>query len=79
MLQSTVRSVVGTKSIDDVLTTGKIEIQSDVEEMLKLRLSENDIGLMVIDVKVNDSEPPTEEVAKAFRDVETAKQERKQP
>lgn len=76
MLQSTVRSVVGTKSIDDVLTTGKIEIQSDVEEMLKLRLSENDIGLMVIDVKVNDSEPPTEEVAKAFRDVETAKQEK---
>jgi len=76
MLQSTVRSVVGTKSIDDVLTIGKIEIQSDVEEMLKLRLNENDIGLMVIDVKVNDSEPPTEEVAKAFRDVETAKQEK---
>ncbi len=76
MLQSTVRSVVGTKSIDDVLTTGKIEIQSDVEEMLKEKLAENDIGLMVIDVKVNDSEPPTEEVAKAFRDVETAKQEK---
>ena len=76
MLQSTVRSVVGTKSIDDVLTTGKIEIQSDVEEMLRQRLSENDIGLMVIDVKVNDSEPPTDEVAKAFRDVETAKQEK---
>lgn len=76
MLQSTVRSIVGTRSIDDVLTTGKIAIQSDVEEMLKQRLSENDIGLMVLDVKVNDSEPPTEEVSKAFRDVETAKQDK---
>jgi modulator of FtsH protease HflK len=76
MLQSIVRSVVGTKSIDDVLTTGKIQIQSDVKDMLKSRLSENDIGLMVLDVKVNDSEPPTEEVAKAFRDVETAKQQK---
>lgn len=76
MLQSTVRSVVGTKQIDDVLTTGKIQIQSDVKAMLMEALVKNDIGLMVIDVKVNDSEPPTEEVAKAFRDVETAKQEK---
>jgi modulator of FtsH protease HflK len=76
LLQSTVRSVVGTKSIDDVLTTGKIQIQADVKEELHQRLLENDIGVMVLDVKVNDSEPPTEEVAKAFRDVETAKQEK---
>ncbi len=76
MIQSTVRSVVGTKSIDDVLTTGKIQIQADVKEMLKERLSEQDIGLMLVDVKVNDSEPPTEDVAKAFRDVETAKQQK---
>lgn len=76
MLQSTVRSVVGTKSIDDVLTTGKIQIQADVKEMLKKRLAEHDFGLMILDVKINDSEPPTEEVAKAFRDVETAKQQK---
>ncbi len=76
MIQSTVRSVVGTKSIDDVLTTGKIQIQADVKELLKIRLSEQDIGLMILDVKVNDSEPPTEDVAKAFRDVETAKQQK---
>ncbi len=76
MLQSSVRSVVGTKSIDEVLTIGKIQIQADVKEMLTARLTENDIGLMVMDVKVNDASPPTEEVAKAFRDVETAKQEK---
>lgn len=76
MIQSSVRSVVGSSNIDDVLTTGKIKIQGDVKEMLTANLMENDIGLMVIDVKINDSEPPTEEVAKAFRDVETAKQQK---
>lgn len=76
LMMSSVRSVVGTKNIDDVLTTGKYEIQNEVQEMLMEKLSENDIGIQIIDVKVNDSEPPTEEVAKAFRDVETAKQEK---
>ena len=76
MLQSSVRSVVGTRSIDDTLTTGKIGIQADVQTLLNDKLSANDIGIQIIDVKVNDSEPPTEEVARAFRDVETAKQEK---
>ncbi len=76
IVQSSVRTVVGTKNIDDVLTVGKVQIQSDVRDMLIERLATNDIGLMVLDVKVNDSEPPTEEVSKAFRDVETAKQQK---
>lgn len=76
MIQSSVRSVVGVRKIDDVLTTGKIQIQADVKEMLTESLTSNDIGVMVLDVKINDSEPPTEEVAKAFRDVETAKQKK---
>lgn len=76
MLQSTVRSVVGTSAIDDALTTGKIQIQADVKEQLIKRLNEQDIGVAILDVKVNDSEPPTENVAKAFRDVETAKQQK---
>ncbi|MDW7658506.1 MAG: protease modulator HflK, partial [Bacillota bacterium] len=67
---------VGTKSIDDVLTTGKVQIQADVKDLLRQHLEQYDIGVMILDVKVNDSEPPTEEVAKAFRDVETAKQEK---
>lgn len=76
LLMSSVRSVVGTKTIDDTLTTGKFAIQNEVQEMLMEKLEVNDIGVQIIDVKVNDSEPPTEDVAKAFRDVETAKQER---
>lgn len=76
ILQSSVRTVVGVKSIDEVLTVGKIQIQAEVRDMLHQRFEENDIGLMILDVKINDSEPPTESVAKAFRDVETAKQQK---
>lgn len=76
MIQGAVRAVVGTRNIDDVLTIGKIQIQADVKELLTESLAHNDIGLMVLDVKVNDSEPPTEDVSKAFRDVETAKQQK---
>lgn len=76
LLMSSVRSVVGTKSIDDALVTGKYEIQNEVQDMLMEKLAVNDIGVQILDVKVNDSEPPIEEVARAFRDVETAKQEK---
>lgn len=76
MLQSSVRSVVGTKNIDEVLTTGKVEIQVDVQELLTSKIDETDLGIQVLDVKVNDSEPPTEEISRAFREVENAKQQK---
>ena len=37
-------------------------------------LQEYDIGLTLVDVKIQDSEPPTQEVIEAFKAVETAKQ-----
>ncbi len=76
MLQSSVRSVVGTTNIDDALTSGKVQIQLDVKDLLTSKLENIDIGIQILDVKVNDSEPPNEDVAKAFRDVETAKQDK---
>ncbi len=76
MLMSSVRSVVGMHEIDEVLTTGKVAIQTEVKDILREKLKETDIGVQVVDVKVNDSEPPTDEVARAFRAVENAKQQR---
>lgn len=76
MLQSSVRSVVGTRDIDDVLTTGKVEIQVDVQELLMSKIDATDLGIQILDVKVNDSEPPTEDIARAFREVENAKQQK---
>ena len=74
--QSSARSVVGMKGIDDVLTTGKVEVQTSVRDRMSEILSVYDVGIVVVDVKVNDSEPPTEQVNAAFKGVETAKQEK---
>ncbi|HOM02523.1 MAG TPA: FtsH protease activity modulator HflK [Acetivibrio sp.] len=71
---SAARSVVGSTSIDDVLTSGKIAIENEIKEKLIAYLDIYDIGIQVLDVKIQDSEPPTEEVKQAFKNVENAKQ-----
>ena len=38
-------------------------------------LEQYDIGLTLVDVKIQDAEPPTQEVIEAFKAVETAKQQ----
>lgn len=70
------RDVMGAKGVDDILTTGKVEIQAQMKDLITERLDEYDIGIQLLDVKLQDAEPPTEEVNAAFKDVETAKQEK---
>ena len=74
LVQSQVRNVVGSTGVDSVLTNGKELIQQQVKELITDVLNEYDIGLMLTDVKIQDSEPPTDEVTAAFKEVETAKQ-----
>ncbi len=74
LVQSQIRNVIGSSVVDDVLTTGKEEIQIRVKELITEVLDEYDIGLMLTDIKIQDSEPPTQEVIEAFKAVETAKQ-----
>lgn len=72
--QSCIRNVIGSYPVDDVLTTGKNEIQSAIKEMILVRLEEQDIGIQLVNITIQDSEPPTTEVMEAFKAVETAKQ-----
>lgn len=72
--QSCIRTVIGGYEVDAVLTTGKNEIQARIREMILGKLEEHDIGLQVMNVSIQDSEPPTTEVMEAFKAVETAKQ-----
>ena len=46
-----------------------------VKELVTQILQEYNIGLTLVDVKIQDSEPPTQEVIEAFKAVETAKQQ----
>jgi len=74
LIQSQVRNVVGSTSVDAVLTDGKENIQMQVKELVTQILQEYDIGLTLVDVRIQDSEPPTKDVIEAFKAVETAKQ-----
>lgn len=72
--QSCIRTVIGSYPVDDVLTTGKNEIQAAIKEMIIERLENQDIGVQLVNITIQDSEPPTAEVMEAFKAVETAKQ-----
>lgn len=74
LIQSQVRNVVGSSTVDAVLTDGKENIQRQVKELVAGILEEYNIGLSLVDVKIQDAEPPTVEVVEAFKAVETAKQ-----
>lgn len=74
LAQSYIRDTVGSHEVDEVLTTGKYEIQTEIKEKLQKRLEVEDIGIQVTNAVIQDAEVPTTEVAQAFKNVEDAKQ-----
>ncbi len=71
---SSIRSIVADYTVDEAMTTSKGQIQADVKEDMMRELTEHNIGLAVVNITVQDSEPPTDEIKQAFKAVETAKQ-----
>lgn len=72
--QSCIRAAISNYDVDSVLTTGKGEIQSKIKEMITEQLGVYDVGLQLVNISIQDCEPPTAEVMEAFKAVETAKQ-----
>ena len=72
--QSCIRTVVGHNEVYDVITTKKSEIQAEIKERITEELTIQDIGIQLINITIQDAEPPTVEVMEAFKAVETAKQ-----
>jgi membrane protease subunit HflK len=75
LIQSQVRNVVGSSTVDSVLTSGKENIQMQVRSLVTEILADYNIGLTLVDVRIQDAEPPTQDVIEAFKAVETAKQQ----
>lgn len=71
---SSIRSTMSAYSVDAALTTGKSEIQANIKQMIINQLEEEDIGISLVDVSMQDVEPPNSEIIDAFKSVETAKQ-----
>ncbi len=74
MALASIRNTVVNYPVDDVITTAKGQIQSEVKEKLQKELTDKQIGLTVVNLSVQDAEPPTAEIVQAFKSVETAKQ-----
>lgn len=71
---SSIRAIVADYTVDEAMTTAKGQIQADVKEDMTRELNDHKIGLSVVNITVQDSEPPTDQIKQAFKAVETAKQ-----
>ena len=69
-----IRTVVSNYTVDEAMTTAKGQIQADVKAAILSELERTDIGLTVVNITIQDSEPPTPEIIAAFKSVENAKQ-----
>ena len=74
LTQSYIRDTIGLYDVDSVITTGKSEIQASIKEKIVTRLDQEDIGIQLVNITIQDAEPPTQEVINAFKNVENAKQ-----
>ncbi len=73
--EAAMREVVGKHKIDDILTTGKAEIQQETLDLLQNLLDQYQAGVAIAAVQLQDVNPP-EAVAAAFKDVTNAKEDR---
>jgi membrane protease subunit HflK len=73
---STMRSVIGDHSIDEVLGQARVEIDTKAQALLQGALDLYDSGIDVVRVNLQNVVPP-EEVKAAFEDVNKADQEMK--
>ncbi|GKI13707.1 hypothetical protein CE91St44_01920 [Oscillospiraceae bacterium] len=74
LAQSYIRDTIGMYPVDEIITTGKSQIQSEIKEKIMARMEVEDVGVQLVNITIQDAEPPTAEVLTAFKEVETAKQ-----
>jgi membrane protease subunit HflK len=72
--EAIMRRVVGDRTVNEVLTTGRVEIATEAQKLTQEVLDRYDIGIRVITVKLQDVNPP-DMVKPSFNEVNAAKQE----
>ena len=75
--EAAMREIIGKNKIDEALTVGKAGIQQATQELLQTIVDEYDGGTQIATVQLLDVNPP-QKVAKFFKDVASAKEEREQ-
>ncbi|WP_243367030.1 FtsH protease activity modulator HflK [Fundidesulfovibrio soli] len=73
--EAAMREVIGNKTIDSVLTSGKLEIQNTTKELLQSILDRYNSGVTVVAVQLQDVHAP-KDVMEAFKDVASAMEDK---
>ncbi|MFA5523107.1 MAG: FtsH protease activity modulator HflK [Tissierellales bacterium] len=73
---SSLRSVIGSSTVDDALTDGRTKIINDIRENLIELTNHYALGISIINVNLQDVDLPTQEVDAAFKSVTDAREER---
>ena len=73
--EASIRQVVGSHDIDEVLTTGKFQVQEETKTLLQSIVDRYRSGLSILAVQLQDVHPP-DEVITAFKDVASAKEDK---
>ncbi|MEO0465299.1 MAG: FtsH protease activity modulator HflK [Pseudomonadota bacterium] len=72
--ESVMREVVGKSALQNVITTERDVVQSEVQDQVQALLDEYRAGIDIIDVQIARSDPP-QQVIEAFNDVNRAEQD----
>lgn len=72
--ESAMREVVGKSDLQPILTTGRGQVQAQTAELMQRTLDSWGAGISVVEVQIRSANPP-QEVAAAFRDVNSAGQD----
>ena len=75
--EAAMREVIGKNKIDEALTVGKAGIQQSTQDLLQTIINQYQAGTRITTVQLLDVNPP-KKVAKFFKDVASAKEEREQ-
>ncbi|SVB07404.1 uncharacterized protein METZ01_LOCUS160258 [marine metagenome] len=75
MNEAVMREAVGDRTINEVLTVGRTEIQQEVKEKLQALADQYELGIRLTQVILKDVNPP-ESVKQSWNDVNQAQQEK---
>jgi membrane protease subunit HflK len=74
IIQGESKRILSGYNVDDALTSSKDEIQTRIKDNVRSALDRYDIGINLLNLTIQDIEPPSDEVSAAFKEVENAKQ-----
>lgn len=71
---ASLRSIIGNSQIDEALTDGRAEIEANVRDLLTRLIEDYDIGISIMNVKLQNVDLPNDEVREAFTRVTDARE-----